>query len=55
MDIENMREAVNHFQSSAKPSNASSNAECTVGDINDVIKAAAKMMNAIIDEIESSN
>ena len=54
IDTGKMREAVKHFAFYSTPSSANSQTGCTVGDIRKVIDQAAKMMYAIINEIENA-
>jgi len=53
-EINKMRKAVNDFAFRSKPSNSNGNSECKVEDINKVIKNISKMMNQIIDELDSA-
>lgn len=54
MDTARLRKLVRDFAFYSKPSNGDSSAPCTVGDINKVIANTAKVLNAIIVELEES-
>ncbi|MCH5315759.1 MAG: hypothetical protein J1E81_07585 [Eubacterium sp.] len=53
IDIERLRKAISHFEFSSKPSSATSDTPATVGDINKVIKNAAKLLDTFVDELEN--
>lgn len=52
MDKTAIEEALNQFVSAARPSNASSNAPATVGDINDLIDAATILVVNILNALD---
>ena len=52
IDTQALRQAVKSFKFYASPSSGNYSEPATVGDINKLIQQTAKLMDALIDEIE---
>lgn len=52
LDTEKLRNAINNYLLSSKPTSGSANTPATVGDINKVIQHTANLFNTFIDELE---
>lgn len=54
VDTEKLRQMLNQYVFTSKPSSGNYSAPCTVGDLNRVVTNTARLLAALIAEIEQS-
>lgn len=53
-DVEKLRRAIRSFESSARPSSATSGTQATVDDLWNLIRETSKVLRVFVDELEKS-
>ncbi len=55
VDIDKLRQAVQDFKSSARPTDTNSSSPATVKDIRQLIQATTTVLNQFIDELDGNH